>query len=95
MDNHNIMEDKNTNQIEGGKVSTNKTRKILLIVLAVLLVLVIIFYFAFGNSKTEINEYKGAKDLSYIEQIIENSRKGKNRKEKNQEKGLFGKLFKK
>ena len=73
MDNHNIMEDKNTNQIEGGKVSTNKTRKILLIVLAVLLVLVIIFYFAFGNSKTEINEYKGEKDLSYIEQIIDNN----------------------
>lgn len=42
-----------------------------------------------------LDRAKDEDDEDDIEQIIENSRKGKNRKEKNQEKGLFGKLFKK
>lgn len=60
------------NQIEG-KTGTTKKRKILLIILGVLIALAIIFYFAFGNTKPQINEYNGTKDLEFVKQIIEDN----------------------
>lgn len=60
------------NQIEG-KTGTTKKRKILLIILGVLIVLAIIFCFVFGNTKLQINEYNGTKDLEFVKQIIEDN----------------------
>lgn len=79
MNNENMINSNNeaVDQIENGENGNSekgkKRRKILLIILAVLLVLAIIFYFLFGTSKTETNEYKGTKDLEYIEQIMKDN----------------------